>query len=117
METPTSLPPTTVFARTACCEVGVDPAVGNLPVLTFHWQGKTLAPLHRAPWVGDRSFPDDMPLLIASSLVILLARRLEKAMSNPPRRMDGARTAAGHWIAMMNQGCISRWIARSWVPN
>jgi hypothetical protein len=61
METPTSLPPTTVFARSACCEVGVDPAVGNLPVLTFHWQGKSLAPLHRAPWVDDRSFPEDMP--------------------------------------------------------
>ncbi len=61
METPTSLPPGIVFTRSACCEVGVDPAVGNLPMLTFQWQGKTLAPLHRAPWVDDPAFPEDMP--------------------------------------------------------
>lgn len=61
MHTPTSIPDGTVFARTACSEVGVDPSVGNVPHLMFHWQGKTLAPLHRAPWVEDSSFPDDMP--------------------------------------------------------
>ena len=61
MHTPTSIPEGTVFARTVCSEVGVDPSVGNLPHLMFHWQGKTLAPLHRAPWVEDDMFPDDMP--------------------------------------------------------
>ncbi|MEO0383996.1 MAG: hypothetical protein AAF234_10645 [Pseudomonadota bacterium] len=61
MHTPTSIPEGTVFARTACSEVGVDPSVGNLPHLMFHWQGKTLAPLHRAPWVEDSTFPDEMP--------------------------------------------------------
>lgn len=61
MHPPTSMPEGTVFARTACSEVGVDPSVGNVPHLVFHWQGKTLAPLHRAPWVEDDMFPEEMP--------------------------------------------------------
>lgn len=61
MHTPTSIPEGTVFARTECSEVGVDPSVGNLPHLVFHWQGKTLAPLHRAPWVENDTFPEEMP--------------------------------------------------------
>jgi hypothetical protein len=61
MHTPTSIPQGTVLARSDCCQVGIDPSVGNLPFLVFHWQGRTLAPLHRAPWVEDAAFPDAMP--------------------------------------------------------
>lgn len=63
MHTPTSIPDGTLFARTECCEVGIDPSVGNIPRLVFHWRGKSLEPLHRAPWVEDETFPEDMPLV------------------------------------------------------
>ena len=61
MHLSTSLPPGTLFAQTPVCSVAVDPSVGNLPKLAFHWQGKTLEPLHRAPWVDDEAFPEAMP--------------------------------------------------------
>lgn len=61
MDVPTFLPPHTLFAQTACCRVGVDPSVGNIPKLVFHWQGQALEPLHRAPWVEEGPFPDAMP--------------------------------------------------------
>lgn len=61
MHAPDSIPRGTVFAKTGICEVGVDPSVGNLPKLVFHWGDQTLEPLHRAPWVEDATFPDAMP--------------------------------------------------------
>lgn len=50
-------------ARTDLCEVGIDPACGNIPLLAFHWGGRTLEPLHRAPWIDDAAFPQEMPLV------------------------------------------------------
>lgn len=58
-----SLPDGTLMAKTDVCDVGFDPSVGNIPKLAFQWGGRTLEPLHRAPWVDDNSFPDGMPLV------------------------------------------------------
>lgn len=63
MHEPQSLPHGMVVAKSEVCEVGIDPSVGNLPKLAFRWGGRTLEPLHRAPWVEDESFPDTMPMV------------------------------------------------------
>ena len=55
-----SVPGDTITLRTPVCEVGIDPSVGNLPLLAFHTGGRTLEPLHRAHWVDDDSFPEAM---------------------------------------------------------
>lgn len=35
---------------TACGALQFDPAVGNIPLLRFHWAGRTIEPLYTAPW-------------------------------------------------------------------
>ena len=61
MHLPSSLPPGTLLAETPICSVGIDPSVGNIPKLAFRWQGRTLQPLHRAPWVDDQHVPESIP--------------------------------------------------------
>lgn len=63
MHDPKSLPEGTLIAKNNICEVGVDPSLGNIPKLAFHWEGRVLEPLHRAPWVEGQTFPDGMPLV------------------------------------------------------
>lgn len=63
MHKPQNLPDGTLIAKTETCEVALDPSLGNIPKLVFHWAGRSLEPLHRAPWVEDESFPDGMPLV------------------------------------------------------
>lgn len=42
---------------------GIDLSVGHLRDVTFRWQGREIAPLHRAPWVdaADYTVPLDAP--------------------------------------------------------
>jgi hypothetical protein len=61
MHTPHMQPEGAFSATTKICEVAVDPSVGNIPKLVFHWQGRTLEPLHRAPWIEQDGLPDAMP--------------------------------------------------------
>lgn len=63
MHTPQNLPDGALFAKTKTCEVAVDPSLGNIPKLAFHWGGRTLEPLHRAPWVDNENLPDGMPMV------------------------------------------------------
>lgn len=63
MHTPKNLPNGSLFAQSKTCEVAIDPSVGNIPKLAFHWEGRAIEPLHRAPWVEDDDFPDGMPMV------------------------------------------------------
>lgn len=39
-----------VSIGTACGALQFDPAVGNIPRLSFHWAGRSFEPLYAAPW-------------------------------------------------------------------
>lgn len=42
-----------VSVSTACGALQFDPAVGNIPRLSFHWAGRSVEPLYVAPWRED----------------------------------------------------------------
>lgn len=49
--------------------VTLDPSVGNIPALSFRWEGRTISPLHRAAWA-------DEPDALADDTVPLVDRKL-----------------------------------------
>lgn len=111
MHTSKNLPNGTLFAQSKTCDVAIDPSVGNIPRLVFHWEARAIEPLHRAPWVEDDSFPDGMPMVDQKLSGDFLCAPF--AMSDVEPSPPHGWTANSAWnIVEQNPGAVSLVLAR-----